>query len=183
MRSKNSVILNLADLKRISGLISILVVVMLISLTAPQATAKQTTNPFAATFTGNFEITGDVGESGLFIVEESGSGNEQEKLGAFTYTTSVLQNLARTPPGCGRNSSTGVDGSAVLTFADGQLKLQRISGIVCFSFPTIRVEDHWVIASGTGNYVGTTGTLSRELDGDVRFGTAVGTIIGAIKFN
>jgi hypothetical protein len=165
------------------GLIALLVVVMLVGLTATHAAAEPASNPFEAAFTGIFEITGDVGESGLFVVVEAGSGAEQTGFGAFTYRTSVFQNLARLPAGCGRNSSTGVDGSAVLTFADGQLALHRTSGTVCFAFPTIRVEEEWVVASGTGDLIGVTGRLSREFVGDVRFGTAVGTVRGVIRHN
>lgn len=181
MNDKGNV--NLADFRRRLGLMALLVAVMLIGLTATQAAAKPTSNAFEAAFMGVFEITGDIGGSGLFVVEETGSGIEQTELGAFAYTTSVFQNLARVPAGCGRNSSTGVGGSAVLTFAGGQLRLHRTSGAVCFSFPTIRVEEEWVIASGTGDYVGATGKLSREFVGDVRFGAAAGTIRGVIRHN
>ncbi|MBM4028627.1 MAG: hypothetical protein FJ280_25010 [Planctomycetes bacterium] len=120
MTGKGNVIVSLADSRRRLGLMALLVAVMLVGLTATQAAAKPTANAFETAFTGVFEIAGDIGGSGLFVVEETGSGIEETELGAFTYTTSVFQNLARVPVGCGRNSSTGVGGSAVLTFADGR---------------------------------------------------------------
>jgi hypothetical protein len=166
MQSKNNIVLGLADLKRVLGLASILAVFLLISLVVPQASAKRTSSSFDATFAGDFWLAGDVAKSKLFIVEESGVGNDQT-FGDFTYTTYLLHNLARIPPGCGPGSSTGVDGSAVLTLADGQIRLKRISATACFLFPIIDLEEQWVIASGTGNYVGATGILSRKLDGDV----------------
>ncbi len=148
---------------------------------------KIATSSFVATFpltVGDFWIAGDVGKSVLFIVEESGDGNEQT-FGDFAYEASLLHNLARKPPGSSDpNSSTAVGGSAVLTFADGQIRLKRISGTAIFLFPTITVEEQWVIASGTGNYVGATGKLSRQFVGDVRFGTvADGTLEGTIEFH
>ena len=167
--------------KRIVILVSILAVVLLVSLAAPQATAKQTSSLFEATFTGEFRIAGDVGKSVLFVVEESHIG-EELTLGAFTYTAFLLHNVARIPPDCYPGSSTGVDGSAVLTFGDDQIRLKRISGTACFEFPTVEIEEQWVIASGTGNYRGATGKLSRQLDGDVGSWTAVGTINGTIRF-
>jgi hypothetical protein len=181
MINKSGFFVLASDLIKRSALICILVVILLIGVTNGQAVAEQTSDPFEATFTGNFYITVDVGKSGLFIVEETGSGNEVENLGSFTYTTSLLHNLALTPPGCGSGSSTGVDGSGISTFADGQLWLHRVSGITCFEFPTIRVEEQWVITSGTGAYTGATGKLSRNLIGDVRFGTSVGSLSGTIK--
>jgi hypothetical protein len=147
----------------------------------PSATAAQpNAADFSASFSGTFQITGDVGNSGLFIVEESGSGSEQT-LGAFSYETRLMHNLARRPPGCGPGSSTGTGGSASLTFADGVLRLERKSGAVCFAFPFINVEEEWVIASGTGAYAGVTGKFTRRLTGDVRFGTATGSIDGEVK--
>jgi hypothetical protein len=181
MVRKSAVIVVTNDLIKRSGYICVLVVILLVGLTNGQATAGQTYDPFEAAFAGNFYLTGDVGKSVLFMVAETGSGYEVEKLGAFTYTTSLFNNLALTPPGCGSGSSTGADGSAVLTFADGQLRLHRVSGTVCFSFPTIRVVEQWVIASGTGAYIGATGNLSRQLTGDVRFGTSVGSLSGTIR--
>jgi hypothetical protein len=144
--------------------------------------AQPNTGPFEANFKGSFRLAGDVGKSVLFMVEEAGSGQEQA-LGNFSYSASLLQNLARIPPGCGPDSSTGVDGSAVLSFADGEINLKRTSGTVCFDFPYINVEEKWIIASGTGSYIGATGKLSRQLTGDVRFGTTVGKLSGAIKLN
>lgn len=167
---------------RVFYLVSILTAFLLVSLAVPQATAKPNTSPFEANFEGKFWIAGDVGKSVLFIVEETGNGQEQA-LGNFSYTASLRQNLARTPPGCGPNSSTGVDGSAVLSFADGEINLKRTSGTVCFAFPYINVEEKWIIASGTGNYIGATGQVSRQLTGDVGSGTTEGTISGAIKLN
>jgi hypothetical protein len=154
--------------------------VLLLALSAPPASAGQDASPFEARFAGEFAVTEDVGGSGIFVVEEVGSGAEAA-LGEFTYTGSVFQSQARAPAGCGGGSSTGVDGAAVLSFADGDLRLQRTAGTSCFAFPTIHVEEQWVIASGTGNYVGATGKLSRELDGNVRLGTAVGTLSGSIR--
>ncbi len=181
MISKRGFFVLASDLIKRSAFICILVVIHLIGVTNGLAVAEQTSDPFDATFTGKFYITGDVGKSGLFMVAETGSGNEVEKLGPFTYTTSLYNNLTLTPPGCGSGSSTGVDGSGILTFADGQLWLHRVSGITCFEFPTIRVEEEWVITSGTGAYTGTTGKLSLNLIGDVRFGTSIGSLSGTIK--
>jgi hypothetical protein len=156
-----------------------MVAVLLLALSAPQASAGQDANPFEAGFAGKFAVTGDVGGSGIFVVAEAGGGSEAA-LGEFTYTGSVFQSQARAPAGCGGGSSTGVDGAAVLTFADGELRLKRTAGTSCFAFPTIHVEEQWVIASGTGNYVGAIGKLSRALVGDVRFGTATGMLSGSI---
>lgn len=153
---------------------------LLASLAALPAMAKQTTSPFEANFTGVFEITGDAGKSVVFILEESGAGSEQT-LGAFTYTTSLMNSVARRPPGCGPGSSTSVNGKAVLTFGDGEIWLKLTSGTACFLFPIVTVEDSWVITSGTGNYVGATGKLSRTLDGNVISGIAVGDFDGTIK--
>jgi hypothetical protein len=178
MQCMNSFVSSLAALKRVFFLIPILAVFLLVSLAA----ASRTSSLFEATFTGDFWVAEDVGKSVLFIVEEAGNGYEQT-FGDFTYETSLLHNLARIPQGCGPNSSTGVDGLAVLTLTDGQIRLKRISGTACFVFPTIFIEEQWVIASGTGNHVGATGKLSRQLEGDVLSGTAVGTINGTIKFH
>jgi hypothetical protein len=183
MHSKNGVILNPIDLRWRPGLIAMLVVALLLGLTARQAAATPQSQPFEAVFSGIFAITGDVGHSGLFRVEESGSGIEQGELGAFSYTTALLQNSAHIPPGCGSGSSTGVDGSSVLKFADGDLRLQRTSGTACFAFPTVQIEERWVIASGTGAYIGASGELSRELVGDVRYGTSAGTLSGTIRLH
>lgn len=180
MINKSVFLMLASDLIKRSAFICLLVVTLLIGDINGQASAAQASDPFNATFTGNFSITGDVGKSVLFMVVESGSGNETEKLGAFTYSTSLLHNLALTPSGCGSGSSTGVDGSGILTFTDGQLRLHRVSGITCFAFPTIQVEEQWVITSGTGAYTGATGKLSRNLVGDVRFGTSVGSFNGTI---
>jgi hypothetical protein len=163
-------------------LLLVLAVFLLVSLVFPQPAAGKTSSLFEATLTGDFGITGDVGGSPLFIVEESGTGNEKI-LGAFTFESYLTHNLARVPPGCGPNSSTGVGGSSVLTFVDGsgQLKLKRISGTACFSFPFVTAEEEWVISSGTGNYVGASGKLSRQYVADVRSWIAVGPLSGTIK--
>ena len=90
--------------------------------------------PFDANIDGQFVITGGIGQSPLFVVEESGAGVETT-LGTFTYTTYLLHNLARPPEICATyNSSTAVDGFAVLNFADGQFRLKRVSGTVCFAY-------------------------------------------------
>jgi hypothetical protein len=181
MLNKSDFFVLASDLIKRSAFICILVVILLIGVTNGQAVAKQTSDPFEATFTGNFFITADIGKSALFIVEETGSGTEIGQLGSFTYTTYVPQNVMLTPSGCASGSSTGIDGSGILTFADGTLRLHRVSGISCFAFPTIRVEEQWVIASGTGAYTGATGKLTRNLIGDVRFGTSGGSLSGSIK--
>lgn len=182
MREKIQVMIGMSTLKWVLISITILTVFVLGGVAAQPATARPNASPFEANFTGEFWIAGDVGKSVLFRVEEAGSGQEQA-LGNFSYTASLRQNLARIPPGCGPNSSTSVDGSTVLSFADGEMNLKRTSGIVCFAFPFINVEERWVIASGTGSYIGAAGQVSRQLVGDVRFGTTVGTISGVIKLN
>ncbi|MCK6623771.1 MAG: hypothetical protein DPW09_19205 [Anaerolineae bacterium] len=182
MQDKNHALIDLFTLKRVLVSVTILMMLVLGGVAARPATAQPSAGPFEANFTGEFWIAGDVGKSVLFIVEETGSGQEQA-LGNFSYAASLRQNLARTPPGCGPNSSTGVDGSAVLSFADGEITLKRTSGTVCFAFPFINVEENWVITSGTGSYTGTTGQVSRQLAGDVRSGTTEGTISGVIKLN
>ncbi len=158
----------------------LLAVCLLMGLVAPQAAAMQTSSSFDAAFAGSFQISGDVGNSSLFIVQEAGSGDERT-FGDFTYSASLFQNLARVPAGCGPSSSTGVGGFAVLNFADGEINLRRVSGTVCFAFPIISVEESWMIASGTGSYVGATGKLSRQLKGNVIRGTTSGTINGVIN--
>jgi hypothetical protein len=151
-----------------------------LGLASGQVTAKPDLMPFEASFAGTFSVAGDVGRSVLFVVQESGTGTTQASA-AFNYTSSVLQNLARTPPGCGPSSSTGVDGFAVLSFGDGELTLKRIAGTSCFAFPNITVEEQWIIGGGTGAYAGATGALWRRMTGDVRFGSASGSLTGAIR--
>ncbi|HEY5730457.1 MAG TPA: hypothetical protein VIS72_10430 [Anaerolineales bacterium] len=180
MQQTHTMFPGLSVWKRGHFLTFLLAVSLLMSLTAPKAAAMQASSSFEATFAGTFQITEDVGNSPVFVVQEAGSGDEQT-FGDFTYTTYLLQNLARIPPGCGRSSSTGVGGSAELSFADGVINLRRISGTVCFAFPNINVEESWVIASGTGNYAGATGTLSRQLVGNVISGVSSGMISGTIN--
>ena len=144
--------------------------------------AQQNSIPFDAEITGSFAVTGFVGQSPLFVVQESGVG-EVTGLGEFTYTTYLLHNLARVPQSCEYEfySSSGVDGFGVLDFADGQLRLERVSAASCYDFPTISLEEHWRIASGTGAYTGATGKLTRDYDGDVTTGLGQGTFSGTIK--
>lgn len=138
--------------------------------------------PFDAGIDGQFEVTEFIGDSPLFVVEESGVGYEPT-LGAFTYTTYLFHNLARVPDDddCGTFSSTAVGGSGVLNFADGQMRLQRVSGTACLMSSIIVLEEWWRIASGTGAYVGATGSLIREFYGDVPSGLGQGTIQGTIR--
>jgi len=163
-------------------LIVLLVVGIVVCIPTRQLLAQQYWRSVDATFTGMFEIVGDIGQSGLFEVEEAGSGVEQAGWGTFTYTASVRHNLARAPVSCGSNSSTGVGGSAVLTFASGQVWLHRSSGAACFLFPTIQVTEEWIIAGGTGDYLGATGNLVREFSGDVRNGATTGSLQGVIRY-
>ena len=146
------------------------------------ATAEQTVMPFNAEIAGSFAVTGGVGDSPLFVVEESGAG-EETTLGAFTYTTYLLHNLARVPRICEFDywSSSGVDGFGVLTFAVGQLRLERVSGTSCFDAPLISIDERWRIASGTGLFVGATGKLTRSYDGSVVTGLGEGVFTGTIK--
>ena len=187
MQSTHHVFVGLAALKRALGVVSFLAVCFLAGPATPQATERPPSDSqrFEATFSGSFGVVGDDERAVLFLVAESGKGEQTSKPTSrtFTYAASVLQNLARIPRGCGPNSSTGVDGFAVLTFVDGQIVLKRISGSACFAFPTIHVEERWRIVSGTGAYVGAEGKLSRQLDGDVRFGTVAGTMSGSIDFD
>ena len=134
---------------------------------------------FNAAFSTSFALE-DVGRSDLFIVRESGGGAEEAR-GPFTYTASVIQDLRRRPVGCGPNSSTGVTGSATLRFADGDLRLFRLSGEACFSFPFVTATEEWAATSGTGPYRGATGRLVREWVGDVRTLTATGGWTGEIR--
>lgn len=149
-------------------------------LISGQVVARPDLMPFEATFAGTFSVAGDVGRSVLFAVHKSGTGSTQASA-AFSYTASVLQNPARTPPDCGPSSSTGVDGFAVLSFADGELTLKRIAGTSCFAFPHTTVEEQWLVGSGRGAYAGATGALWRRMAGDVRFGTASGSLSGALR--
>jgi hypothetical protein len=93
----------------------------------------------------------------------------------------LIQNLARIPAGCGPNSSTGVDGKAVLNFGDGTIRLKRTSGLACFSFPFVNLDEEWVVTSGTGNYVGVSGKLTRHGVGNVIDGSFVGYVSGTIN--
>ena len=169
-------------MQRTKILFRLLVIFILFGLTVSSARAEPTTYSFEASITGSFQITGDVGNSVLFTVADSGSGTEVT-FGEFTFDASVIQNLARIPAGCGPSSSTGVDGKAVLTFADGTINLKRTGGSACFSFPFIHIEEQWVITSGTGNYVGASGRLVRQADGNVINGSLVGTISGILKLD
>lgn len=182
MQLKNAFFMDLGVSKKYLYLIAAVLVLFLSAIVAPLAIAKQSTQPFEATITGSFQIAGDVGNSVLFTVTESGSGTEAT-LGEFTIEASVIQNLARIPAGCGPNSSTGVDGTAVLTFADGTISLKRTAGTACFSFPFIHLEEQWVVAGGTGSFVGASGKLLRQADGNVLSGSFVGTISGTIKLD
>ena len=146
-----------------------------------RAATKPDWTAFSATLAGTFSIAGDVGKSVLFAVQESGTGNAQAAL-VFTYRLSVLQNLAHVPSGCGPSSSSAVDGFGVLSFTDGDVTLRRVAGTSCFAFPTINVEEQWVVSSGTGRYVGASGVLWRQMIGDVRFGSTSGSLQGMIKF-
>jgi hypothetical protein len=154
--------------------------ILLVSLSAQQTAAHPAFAAFDADIYGFFAVSGANGESPLFVVQESGSGYETT-LGDFTYTTYLLHNLARIPKGCGPDSSTAVDGIGVFTFADGQMRLERVSGTACFEFPNIVLEEDWRIASGTGAYIGATGKLVRTYDGDVRTGAGVGAFNGSIR--
>lgn len=153
---------------------------LLVSLSAQQTTAHPVFATFDSEINGAFEVSGANGESPLFVVQESGTGYEAT-LGGFSYTTYLLHNLARVPEGCGFNSSSAIDGFAVFTFADGQMRLERVSGSACFSFPVIELEEHWRIASGTGAYVSATGKLIRTYGGDVTTGSGVGAFRGSVK--
>lgn len=146
------------------------------------AIAQQTVMPFDAEIAGAFAVTAGVGESPLFVVEETGAG-EEATLGAFTYTTYLLHNLARVPSSCEFDywSSSGVDGFGVLTFAYGQLRLERVSADSCFEFPAISIDERWRIASGTGVFVGATGKLTRSYDGYITTGLGEGVFTGTIK--
>lgn len=162
----------------------LLATVASMALMSGQTTAQQNLIPFNANIYGSFAIAGGIGESPLFVVEESGFG-EESTLGEFSFTTHLLHNLARVPPICEYdfNSSMGVDGFGVLTFADGQLRLERASGAACFESPppVISLDERWRIVSGTGAYVGATGKLTRTYDGDVATGLGGGVFTGTIK--
>lgn len=167
--------------RRHFGWLTLLVVALLIECSASPAEAAVRGQPFDASYAGSFAITGDIGQSVLFVIEETGSGFAPTTLGNFSYASAVMQNLARVPDGCGSNSSTGVDGAAILTFSDGQVRLKRISGTSCFAFPTLHIEERWIITSGTGRYLGATGDIARVADGDVRSRVLRGTLSGLIQ--
>ena len=171
---------NIRAFSRALRVLSMVVVVILVSLSAQQTTAGPTFTTFDADIQGFFFVSGANGESPLFVVEESGTGYELTS-GGFTYTTDLLHNMARAPEGCGPASSTDLGGFGIMTFAEGQLWLHRISGSACFNFPVIELEERWRIASGTGAYKGATGKLVRTYVGDVRTGTGSGTFSGTIK--
>lgn len=140
-----------------------------------------TSAPFDATFVGTFAVASTPGGSDpLFAVHESGSGDEQ-RLGTFEYTTALKQNFARPPEGCGPFSSTGVGGSAVLTFPEGQIRLHRSASATCFSFPLIENTDRWVIGGGSGRFRGASGTLTRTFTGNETTGGSTGTFSGTLR--
>ncbi len=152
--------------------------VLLANPTSAQSIPLSTT-AFDATFSAAFAVA-DVGRSDLFIVRESGNG-EEERQGTFTYTSAVIQDLRRLPAGCGPNSSRGVTGSATLSFVNGDLRLFRLSGDACFSFPFVEASEAWVATGGTGSYRGATGHLAREFVGDVTTLTATGAWTGELR--
>lgn len=164
-----------------SVVLASLAVCSTVSLASPSSAQSSpiSTTGFDATFSASFAVE-DIGRSDLFIVGESGNGDEDSQ-GAFTYTSAVIQDLRRRPAGCGPNSSRGVTGSATLRFVNGDLRLLRLSGEACFSFPFVAASEDWVATSGTGSYRGATGHLAREWVGDVRTLTAVGTWIGELR--
>ncbi|MBI3154125.1 MAG: hypothetical protein HYZ20_01810 [Burkholderiales bacterium] len=152
----------------------------LLAAMPPAASAAAQTLPFEATTSGEFWVAGDVGSSPLFVVQETGDGSAGD-LGAMHYQLSVVQNLARPPAGCGPSSSTGTGGVALLTLADGALSLQRSTGSSCFSFPLVQLDETWVVGGGSGRYQGASGKLVRRVTGDVRDGSATGSLSGSLK--
>jgi len=176
----NTSIFNMRAFKRALRALSTAVIVILVSMSAQQTTAHPAFTTFDADIQGFFFVSGANGESPLFVVEESGTGYEP-MLGGFTYTTDLLHNMARAPEDCGPASSTDLGGFGIMTFAEGQLWLHRISGSACFNFPVIELEEQWRIAGGSGAYVAATGKLVRTYVGDVRTGTGSGTFSGTIK--
>ena len=122
----NTIFPHMRALKRALGLLSAAAVIVVISLSAQQTTAKPVFTTFDADIQGFFFVSGANGESPLFVVEESGTGYEL-MLGGFTYTTDLLHNMARAPDGCGPGSSTDLGGFGIMTFAEGELWLHRIS--------------------------------------------------------
>lgn len=183
MNKKNNIVGVLVKFRWVFSLASILAIFLFLSFVVQPTSAKQASNPFVATISGNFWIAGSAGNSGIFFVEETGEGLEQNLEKTFTFTTSLFNDEYRIPPSCGPGSSTGVVGSGLITFDDGsgQIRLKLVSGTACFEFPIVTLDEQWVIASGTGNYVGVTGELSRQLYGNVIDGTFNGTFNGTIK--
>jgi hypothetical protein len=149
--------------------------------TAPlaQGTAQDHVG-ISAVFTGVFVMDGENGQSSLFTVQESGTG-EEASLGEYDYTVAVQQNASRPPASCPTpNSSTGAGGTASITLEDGTLSLRRRSGEACFAFPNVRGTETWVVSNGTDRYRGASGALTREFTADVRFGTLTGTWTGSV---
>lgn len=134
--------------------------------------------PLDAPFEGSFAVSGS-DQSPVFTVTESGTGTDVGiPIGAFTYDLWVTQDLRRRPSGCGPNSSTGRQGLATLRFADGDLRLRRVTGDACFSFPFVMGTEEWVAVGGTRAYRTTTGRVSRTFQGDVRRGSVTGRWLG-----
>lgn len=149
-------------------------------LAAPSAQASEVVQ-VDATFAGSFHVSS--GGPGTFQVKERASGSDAT-LGGFSHTVSVRQSPSEPPSQCPtQGSSTGQDGSATITFADGKLSLELLSGAACLAFPTIDVTETWEVAGGTGRYAAADGQLDRTVHGDVRTGAATGTWRGAVTLD
>ena len=166
---------------------SIVLVLVFLMLVVAAAAASANSKPeiidFDAAINGSFQITRRVGDvSVLIVIEEEGTGIEGT-LGTFDFTSYLFHDDNRPRDGCGPLSTTGVDGSATLTFADGDLRLKRTSAETCFVYPNITVKSEWRIASGTGRYKGATGSLEKNFVGTLPSYTGTGTLIGNIKLH
>jgi hypothetical protein len=109
--------------------------------------------------------------SPLFTVLEWAEGTAGE-FGDFIFVSSLKQNTARVPSWCDSGiGNSGVEGSAVMIFEDGQMRLKRKSGQACvYLSPSpivINVEQWVVVAGGTGRYHKATGKLTREVTGSL----------------
>lgn len=161
-------------MKTFTATIAAITALLLFPIPAQAAEAVQVN----ATFSSSFHVSS--GGPGTFQIKERATGTDAT-LGGFSHTLTVRQNPSEPPPQCPTpGSSTGQSGSATITFTDGKLSLELLTGAACLSFPAIEVTETWAVTGGTGRYTAAEGELGRTLHGDVRTGAGTGTWNGTV---
>jgi hypothetical protein len=174
---------------RPSAFVVFIIAVLLASgLHISDISAKGKFLSFKASHQGEFRTGPGPGNSPpLFAVTETAEGYA-EGLGAFTFTSSLVQNSARVPEGCtSEGSSIGVQGEAAMTLTAGTIRLRLVKGEACVdttvSPPVVETQQQWVIVGGTGRYRNATGQLTEALTGRLDTFTFSGTWSGMIRLH